>query len=105
MNSSIWSIDWALTGFTNSGQSGLESNPNEVILQSFTKPQACRCSLVSQSGHLFGGGFLPLWKVAVGGFYSPCWQAGIEMKIENLGYVCVGDGLHSDSKYKLLEPW
>ena len=32
MNSSIWPIDGALTGDTNAGQSGLESNGNEGVL-------------------------------------------------------------------------
>ena len=72
--SSIWPIDWTLSGTTTLGQSGSESNGNERLLhipQSsiITGTSTLGC-LVSYPGHSLGEGVLPLWREAFRVFYS-----------------------------------
>ena len=71
--SSIWPIDWTLSGATTPGQSGPVSNGNEGVLHipqssSSTGTSSSDC-LVSYLRHSFGG--VPLSGDAVGVFYHP----------------------------------
>ena len=74
--SSIWPIDWTLSGATTSGQSGPGKIGNEGVLcipqsSSITGTSPSDC-LVSYPGHLWGGGGIsPLCREAVDIFYSP----------------------------------
>ena len=54
---SIWCIDWILSGATTPAQSGPESDGNEGVCHiTGTSPSDC---LVSDPGHLLGGGSYP----------------------------------------------
>ena len=74
--SSIWPIDWTLSGATTSGQSEPGSDGNEGILHipqssSITGTSSSDC-LVSYSGHSLGD-VLRLCRDVAGVFYSPTW--------------------------------
>ena len=73
--SSFWPIDRILSGVTTPGQSGPGSDSNERVLRipqsssiTGTSPSDC---LVLYPGYSFGVGVLPLYREAVGVFYSP----------------------------------
>ena len=85
--SSIWGIDRTLSGATTLGQSGPGSDGNEGVLHipqtfSITVILPLDCS-VSYPGHSLVG-VLPLYRKAVGVFYSPC-QLG--KKCNNNNYL------------------
>ena len=71
----IWSIDRTLSGATTPGQSGPRLDGNEGVLHfpqswNIIGASATGC-LMSYSGRLLWGVFLPLFREAVGVFYSP----------------------------------
>ena len=70
--STIWSIDWILSGATTPGQSGPGSDGNEGVLlisqsSSITGTSPSDC-FVSYSGYSF-----PFCSGAAGVYYSPGW--------------------------------
>ena len=78
-NSSIWLIDWSLSGATTPGQSGLGSNGIERVLRihqrsSLTGASPSDC-LMWYQGHLFGR-VLPFCRSAVGVFHSTSQLGG-----------------------------
>ena len=72
MNSSIWPIDWILTGTITPNKSGPRSYGNKEVLHILLTPRlglTIIYSLVPYSRHSLE--VLPFWRGVVGVFYSP----------------------------------